>query len=361
MKIIRKRMKFVNKIIYYPILILTIFAVGLLLLSAYSSYFYPKDHPYLAISGLLFSVFLVINVCFAIIWLFIRRRYVFIVLLAFLLCYPQIQSYISFHFHTEKPPGESFKILSYNVMCFGYLKKNNNENAVLTYVTNQNADILCMQEYEVSKNKDYLTQHDIDEALKSYPYRSIQKEFACFSKFPVLSAKLIDSKTNLGAACYELKIGEDTVMLINCHLESNKLTKEDKALYEDMLTAPKAGSIKRETRHLTAKLADASVIRAEQARIIAGEISSSPHSYVVVCGDFNDISISYTYRIISQGLKDAFIQSGCGVGVSYNENRFYFRIDHILVSKNMKVYNCMVDRSIKDSDHYPIKCYVTKS
>jgi endonuclease/exonuclease/phosphatase family metal-dependent hydrolase len=354
-------MKFTNKIIYYPVLILNIFCIGLLLLSAYSSYFYPNDYPYLAIFGLLFSVFLVINVCFAIIWLFIRRRYVFIVLVAFLLCYPQIQLYIPLHFHTEKLPEESFKVLSYNVMRFGYLKKDNNRNAVLTYVKNQNADILCMQEYEVSINKNYLTQNDIDEELKSYPYRSIQKEFACYSKFPILSAKLIDCKTNLGAACYELKIGKDTVMLINCHLESNKLTKEDKALYEDMLKAPKAGSIKRETHKLTAKLADASVVRAEQARIIAGEISSSPHSYVVVCGDFNDISISYTYRVISQGLKDAFIQSGCGVGVSYNRNNFYFRIDHILTSKNMKVYNCIVDRSIKDSDHYPIKCYITKS
>ncbi|KAA6315824.1 hypothetical protein EZS27_033772, partial [termite gut metagenome] len=171
MKIVRNRMKFTNKILYYPILILTVFCIGLLLLSAYSSYFYPKDYPYLAISGLLFSVFLVINICLAIIWLFICRRYVFTVLMAFLLCYPQIQSYISFHFHTEKLPEGSFKILSYNVMRFGHLKKNNNKNTILTYVKNQNADILCMQEYDVSKNNDYLTQNDIDDVLKSYPYR----------------------------------------------------------------------------------------------------------------------------------------------------------------------------------------------
>ncbi|KAA6333703.1 hypothetical protein EZS27_017904, partial [termite gut metagenome] len=53
---------------------------------------------------------------------------------------------------------------------------NNNKNAVLTYVKNQNADILCMQEYDVSKNKDYLTQNDIDEEFKSYPYRNIQQQ-----------------------------------------------------------------------------------------------------------------------------------------------------------------------------------------
>ena len=32
----------------------------------------------------------------------------------------------------------------------------------------------------------------------------------------------------------------------------------------------------------------------------------------------------------------------------------FFRIDHILASPNLKPYRCKVDRSIKQSDHYPI-------
>ncbi|KAA6319143.1 hypothetical protein EZS27_030926, partial [termite gut metagenome] len=69
---------------------------------------------------------------------------------------------------------------------------------------------------------------------------------------------------------------------------------------------------------------------------------------------------SYTHRVISQSLNDAFTETGGGLGVSYNMHRFYFKIDHILTSKNTKVYNCIVDHSIKDSDHYPIKCYIVK-
>ena len=32
----------------------------------------------------------------------------------------------------------------------------------------------------------------------------------------------------------------------------------------------------------------------------------------------------------------------------------------ILISPNQKASNCTVDRSIKDSDHYPIWCYIGK-
>ncbi|MDR2859921.1 MAG: endonuclease, partial [Mediterranea sp.] len=156
------------------------------------------------------------------------------------------------------------------------------------------------------------------------------------------------------------KIGEDTATLINCHLESNKLTKEDKVVYEGIWKSPQTDNVKKGTRLLIPKLAEASAIRAVQAQIVAGEINSSRHPYVMVCGDFNDTSISYTHRVISQNMYDAFTESGCGMGISYNMNRFYFRIDHILTGKNMKVYNCMVDRSIKDSDHYPVKCYIAK-
>lgn len=205
--------------------------------------------------------------------------------------------------------------------------------------------------------------------LKAYPYKNIQNvgmkgsanKIACYSKFPILSSKVLkyESAYN-GSAAYELKIDNDTVTLINNHLESNKLTKRDKVIYEDMLKAPEAEKVKNGARQLISKLAEASAIRAPQARKIEKEISSSKHQYIIVCGDFNDTPISYTHRIIARNMDDAFTESGAGLGISYNQNKFFFRIDNILTSKNMKAYNCTVDRSIKDSDHYPIWCYISK-
>ncbi len=43
-----------------------------------------------------------------------------------------------------------------------------------------------------------------------------------------------------------------------------------------------------------------------------------------------------------------FVQSGNGFGISYNQNHFYFRIDHILLSKNLESYQCTVDKNHKE-------------
>ena len=159
-------------------------------------------------------------------------------------------------------------------------------------------------------------------------------QLACYSKFPILSARMLDYRSNYnGSMVYENKIGKDTVLLINNHLESNKLTREDKVVYEDMLKDPKAGKVKSGVRQLVNKLAEASAIRSAQARTIAQEIAHSPYPSVIVCGDFNDSPISYAHRVISQDMDDAFTESGCGLGISYNQNKFYFRIDNILSVK----------------------------
>ena len=90
---------------------------------------------------------------------------------------------------------------------------------------------------------------------------------------------------------------------------------------------------------------------------VAEEIKKIDTDYVLVCGDFNDTPISYAHRTIQGPLKDAYAASGRGVGVTYNENFFWFRIDNILHSANMKPINCTVDK-VRYSDHYPLWCYL---
>lgn len=255
-------------------------------------------------------------------------------------------------------------------MGFDGAIKQNGKNPILTYLKESNADILCLQEYSTTESSRHLSQKDVERELKAYPYHRINtvgrekghtNKIACYSKYPILSARVLDYSSEYnGSVLYEVKIGEDTVTLINNHLESNKLTKADKAVYENMLKSPGKEKVKSGMRLLIRKLAEASAIRAPQADAIAHEITTSPHPSIIVCGDFNDTPISYTHRTIAQDLDDAFTESGRGLGISYNQNKFYFRIDNILASKNLKAYNCTVDRSIKDSDHYPIWCYITK-
>ncbi len=321
--------------------------------------------------GLAFPVFLIINVGFLAWWLIIRRyRIALLPLAGLLLCIPQIRNSFPVNFHTENLPEGCFKVLSYNVMGFDGVDKPEQGNPILNYLARSKADILCLQEYNVHTNPRFLLQEDVDKALAAYPHRSINavgsgkarhNRIACYSKYPILSAKVIDYRSEYnGSVAYEVLIGKDTVLLINNHLESNKLTKTDKAAYEEILKSPEKDKVRSGVRLLIRKLAEASVLRAPQADSVARLIAASRHSHIIVCGDFNDTALSYAYRVIGNRLKDAFVNSGRGAGISYNQHRFYFRIDHILHSDNLKSYRCTVDRSIKDSDHYPIWCHLLK-
>ena len=66
---------------------------------------------------------------------------------------------------------------------------------------------------------------------------------------------------------------------------------------------------------------------------------------------------SFFFFITRHPAKPAYAASGRGVGVTYNENFFWFRIDNILHSANMKPINCTVDK-VRYSDHYPLWCYL---
>ena len=342
---------------------------GMLLCAAYSPYIQPVEHPVWSCLGLAFPVFLLVNGLFLLFWVVVRQyRYALLPLAGFLLCLSQIRTYFPLHFQSDEVPEESIKVLSYNIMGFGIQAKEDKENPVLAYLKASGADILCLQEYATGRTARHPSQKEVERALADYPYHHIgvvgenkANRIACYSKLPILSARPVKyASASNGSWLYELAWGKDTLLVINNHLESNKLTHEDKEVYEDMLSDPGKEKVKSGAHLLGGKLAEASALRAPQADAIAREIGRSSHQYIVVCGDFNDSPISYAHRVIGEQQEDAFADSGCGLGISYNRNKFYFRIDHILNSPALKAWHCRVDRSIRASDHYPIVCSLSR-
>ena len=294
----------------------------------------------------------------------------FIICCSFLLCWKPISQYIPFHFRSEMTSYDNIiKVLSYNVMGFGYKDHTSKKpNDILQYIINSEADIVCLQEYMVGKSDDFLTHEKIHEALSMYPYhyslplvhyKKYAIGLAIFSKYPILNSWKVryDSSFN-GSSVHEIDVNGKKVMVINNHLESFKLTMDDRSKYADFIKNMNAETFDGFRETVQRKLGSAFRIRAEQAEIVADEIAGLNGDYKIVCGDFNDTPISYAHRVIQgKSLIDAYSESGWGTGISYNQNFFWFRIDHILHSANMKSYNTTVEK-VALSDHYPIWTYL---
>ena len=358
-------MKYIGRFLGWILLGINVVIAGLLLLSAYSPYIQPQEHPLLSCIGLAFPIFWCANFLFLLFWLGVYRKYTLFPILVIVACWGTLRTYFPINLFEEEKPENSIKFLSYNTMAFALGEKHTKEspNRVLAYLAASDADIICIQEcIWMSRMK----QKEADYALRNYKYKHYYSfaggfnGLACYSRYPILSAipiKYKDSRN--GSIVYRIAVGKDTLTVFNNHLESNKIEASEKAIYQEMIDTPNKENIASGSRMLLKKLTEASAIRASQADSLVSYIKELQGEKVVVCGDFNDSPVSYAHRVVGQYLQDAFAQSGNGLGISYHENRFYFRIDHIFLSKNMKSYECTVDRSVKASDHYPIWCYIS--
>lgn len=359
-------MKYIGRLLGWILLAANLLWVCGLLFCAYSPYIDPVRHPVQSCAGLAFPVFLLGTVLFLLFWLVVYYRYALVALGGLLCCLPAIRTYCPLNFGREDAPESAIKFLSYNVMGFDadHPDTPDNPNLVLAYLRDSGADILCLQEYIRGGR---LKQSHIDRVLSAYPYKDVRRvgkggnHLACYSRYPILHARTIDYGSDFnGSVVYTLLCGGDTLTVVNNHLESNKLTTSDRETYVRMLRSPESTDVKEGSRLLLGKLAEATSIRSHQADTIARLIASQGRKRLIVCGDFNTSPISYAHRTIAEGLTDAFVESGFGLGISYHRNGFLFRIDNILISPDLQSYRCTVDSRIKNSDHYPIWCYVDK-
>jgi endonuclease/exonuclease/phosphatase family metal-dependent hydrolase len=257
-------------------------------------------------------------------------------------------------------------------MRFDFLGKHTQEqpNPIVQYILDADADIVCIQEYGVSakNDKQYLSHNDILTIFKSFPYIYVEPfkpsnperiyGSAVFSKYPILKTKKIpyDSEYN-GSFVAELDVRGKKVTLVNNHLESNKLSYDERTGYYDMTKEINTEKLENFTHMMFKRLTPAYKSRAIQAQLVDKIIRETPNPYIIVCGDFNDTPISYARHKIKGDLEDAFVNSGSGMGITFNEYRFLFRIDYILYSKNMKAYNCTIGK-LRNSDHYPVSTYL---
>ena len=339
--------------------------IVVMLLVGFSDLFAPESFPALANVGLLFPVFLVINLGFLLFWLLFRSKYALIPFLGFVISFVPVRKYMPLNIEGKAPKG-CIKVLSYNTWNFGDQTEDaDGTNICLAYLQEQDADIVCLQ--EAMPNARNVQQ--IDSMLKPlYAYQDTTIHpnggtcLMLLSKYPILWKERIpyESKGNMSVA-YRLRVKDQDVLLINNHLESTGLSLEDRRQFKNLVIGKLRKDTAEETsKLLVVKLAEATRKRAPEAEAVANYIERHKRESVILCGDFNDGPISYAHRTIAKHLTDCYIASGNGPGISYHHSGFFVRIDNIMCSSHFTPYDCHVDRSITASDHYPVVGWVKR-
>ena len=337
--------------------------VILMLCAGYSDRLNPVDYPLLSCFGITFPIFLIVNLLFLFFWLTFKWRKAWIPVVGYLLVYFPLTIYMPMNLKQEFS-DDALKVISYNVCSYGgNYKYENGFDTVYNYLKRQKADIVCLQE-----DVDTWRRYVFHRYQKIYPYNDTifffnQNEangMGIHSRFPIIRRERISYKSKAnGSVAWYLQVGNDTVLVINNHLECTNLTKEDRSRYEKMLKGKMSrDTVREESKLLVQKVGRANAIRAKGAEAVHRYIEEHRQYPMIVCGDFNDNPISYSRHVISKGLTDCFEETGRGLGLSYNRKGFYFRIDHILCSSDFTPYNCQVDDEINASDHYPILCWL---
>ena len=165
-----------------------------MLLVGYSDLLNPAKFPAFTNAGLLFPIFLVINLGFLVFWLVFRSKYALIPVLGFLVAFVPVRQYMPINMKGDAPEG-SIKVLSYNTWNFGnQTEDDEGHNICLQYIQEQDADIVCLQE----AMPNWKNQQQIDSILKPmYAYQDTTihpKGGNCLmllSKYPILSKELI--------------------------------------------------------------------------------------------------------------------------------------------------------------------------
>lgn len=253
--------------------------------------------------------------------------------------------------------------MTYNVRLFDVFNwsgKENNGQQLINFLGESETDIICLQEFMENDSKAYNLSRVKQQfpynpySYISYNYQAYKRKhgLAIFSKFPILGGEKGSFPGTRNMFIYaDVKLPDDTIRIFNTHLESIHLDYQQYNLI-DSLNLSVNETTRAEVKRIIKNVKQAYIKRIEQVDIIRKIIDNSPYP-VVICGDFNDTPVSYTYKKLKSDLKDSFVESGKGMGTSYQEFIFPLRIDYIL--HDAKIHSGshrVID--VEYSDHKPV-------
>ncbi len=351
-----------RKVLKYTLLALNLLFVLCLFLGALSTKISPERSIILPYFGLAFPFFVALNICWAVFWICIRKWGFLISLAAIVATWSYTNTIFPMSFPKKNVEEQSISVMTYNVLMFDHER---HFDSIFSIIRAQNPDIVCLQEFGFYHNArgKKLRKRVFESFAKHYPYRHVWyknqfKRFeygvVTFSKYPIVKKQKVEYQSRNNISIFsDIVVGHDTIRVFNNHLESVKFSPDEK---HDVATLSSDELLSRETLMLTEslsrKLGKAFKIRAKQADEVAYAVRQSPYK-TVVCGDFNDMPISYAYHKIKGTQNDLYVATSCGFDYTFHDMAMYLRIDHIFASAEFVPLSCDIIHT-DFSDHDPV-------
>ncbi len=222
------------------------------------------------------------------------------------------------------------------------------------------ADIACFQEYTPNA---HIERQYTDKIEKMTRFgQNWQVGLALFSRYPIIKryGRIWDRTQGPdinGFLCADIAYGVDTIRVVNVHLWSMGVRTNL------AINALKAGDLSRFCREIMdtfGRLKEGFEYRNEQLQEVESYVSGSRYP-VIICGDFNETPMGYSYGKLSRNFRNAFEEAGHGLGFTLNRQPYYVRIDQQFVSQDWQINACQTLSGISFSDHFPVLAqYVLK-
>lgn len=308
-----------------------------------------------------YTPILALNILFIFYWAVRLKLWFLLSLSGILLTWSTAISWVPINMQKSAAQDKELKVLTFNVEFFEHVEKGPEQEVhpIVQFLKESDVDLICLQEAGPVFVQKMNQKSAVKEALKVYKYvasgyQENRYSVVLLSKYPILDFGRIQYESQSNSSFwYDVVWKNDTIRVINNHLESNKLNKSEKGQYSDLIKKRETEKITEVAELLGSKVGNATVLRANQADSVSAFIQRSENKKILVCGDFNDVPGSYTYRTIREGLKDAWVERGTGWGHTFHDHFFLFRIDYIL---NHPAFSCTEIKRVKVdySDHYPL-------
>jgi len=334
-------------------LILIVSAVALMM-SYVSIFINPTKSVIPLFFGLYFIPIVTLNIIILLLAISRRRSIAWITFIVLLPSVLFADLFVKWGKPEEGKKGNTLLLCTYNVGLFaqetGHSRKDQ-LSRVAIFIEQEKPSVVCFQEFYAKDTSLIRTK------FPSYPYK--QSHFfrssdggrfgnLTISKYPILSGGKITFKRSTNLCIYsDIDYYGKTIRIFNTHLESHSISFT--ALIKKMSNSEK---VSEEILNVHERLASTFKKRGRQVDTIAARLSESDYP-AIICGDFNDTPMSYTYHILMKDRKDSFRESGKGFSASYSYLWPLLRIDYIMYPDYFWSMS-HTTMKVSYSDHFPV-------